>query len=424
MKTNHQALGLHEDNLKILGHQLKQVRLKRDYSLRGMARAMHLSPSVIADIEEGRRITTCDVLAQMFGHLNMVFLHDPILIKAAIADCKLYHEALYHRNHDFATEIYARLEAVTPSLEHSPLLVEMQWVRVAHKFFVKADYDLTQLEAYTSYIQYFSEEQTQRYYFLLGYAYLYQDAPETGFAYLMKARQFTANNRLYGMTLTRLAELHQYRHELYQAIETSRLASKIHAENANVYEKFESDWRLARNLIEVGSNDEARILITHMEASLLVNSEENGWVLSHVRFLRALAEYMIGHAEGALRVMAQHDDMLNLEYGRFFHALVLDTLGRTTEALATLKQQLADHPDSTSVFKDLAVYFMHYLDKETQVSEFEAHLEPFLNKPNKIPSPFIYHWVLDCAVRFLEGRGEIAKAFEIAKHALANRTFY
>lgn len=424
MKNANQTLNVLEDNLKIIGHQFKLERLKRDYSLRGMARAMHLSPTVIADIEAGRRIASWDVLALIARHLDIPFLTDTHLLKQALSDCILFQEALYHRRDAYAKEIYTRLLDIEPSLLYSPLHIEFQWVKVAYQLFIELNYDVRLLETYKAYLSNLSLEQTQRYYFMLGYAYVYQDDLDKGFSYFRRAQQYTQNSRIYGMTLSRLAELYQFRHHLYQAIETSRIASKIHAENAGLHEKFESDWRLARNLIEVGSVDQALVLITHMEASLVVETDYQTQVLPHVHFLRALAMYMNGQVEKALETIEQHSDILDLEYGIFFCALVHNTLGQVDAADAMLKRQLAQFGNIEALFKPLAEFFRMYLDKNTPIAKFEDQVKRLLHPNSRLPSPFIHHWVLDCAIRFFERNKEPEKALEMAKISHATRTFY
>ncbi|MFH5880962.1 hypothetical protein [Liberiplasma polymorphum] len=411
-----------KSNLKILGQVFKFERMKKGYSLRGIARSENVAPTLVSEIETGKIFPNVETLERLFSHVDINLITDLDFLTDKYEQLELYNEAMYYGDRVRMNDIFKLLYQKHHELFYSLIYIDYMFSYITYQSSYNGNYSLEEIDKLEVFYDYFSEQQKQRFNLIKGVNLFKTNQVAEAVRYL-EANQFLhGNQKAYAINLSYLAFSYERQFRIHNCILQASRASRLHGEHANLRRKLAADLVLVKNLTEVGRFDEAVSTLNNLELSIQHDDMDTKHFFNHLRFLRSYTYYRQKKYEQALKELDLYE--ISDLYFHFYKANILNRLNRNDEAVSVLKASLQlSEIKSHYLFSRLNKLFMYFITKKYDNDEFETLYIELSNKPEAIYEFNIYRIIQIMALEYYEHNKLFDKALKVAKDYMKESKF-
>ncbi len=254
-----------KENLIILGHQLKSLRMKRDFSLRGVSNAVNISVSVISDIENGKTIANLMTLETLYQAIDIKLFIDLTALTEYFEKMMRFYDAFYHKDMNEMTRLITEITRVESLLENSPLMVELALLKATFMTANSNPLTAQQLKQLDDWYAVMSTPQKQRCNIAHGCNYLIKNDYQKALSLLTLNLELSANRKAHAITLEHLADAASRSFLQHKVIKYASEASRLHGLFNCVYRKIATDLTLVKGLIFAREFEEANDVLATVD---------------------------------------------------------------------------------------------------------------------------------------------------------------
>ncbi len=393
----------------MLGIRLKEKRLERGFSIRGVAQASKIAHSMISDIENGRVIAHVRTLADLYGQLGVELLIDPYIVTELKSRMDDFYEALFQLDDNQIHHIFADITKEADRFAHSVLAIDYEVLQAVYRVAVENGPLPETLERLTKHYRHLNPALKQHYNLLNGYECLRRHDYESAVKFYTRNLAIQGEHKLHAVSMAYLAEAHSRNHQPHKMIHYGTMASKALASHTMRKRKLALDRLLARNLIDVGHFDDAETVLRHLELSArrddIVTADE-------LAYLHAYLRYRLGETGEALDILNTVTE--TMPYYHFFKALLYDLSERKDEAETLLAKKIAESDGNDDVDTMICRLFLMRLRHENS-ENFEKTLKMLIDRRQEIPIREILRTVILWGVEHYEAREMSREGLTLAK---------
>ena len=255
-----------ENNYKVLGILIRSKRINKGYSLRELASITNISHTLISNIEKGQQIPTKDTLSDIFDALDLEFYDDPELTQDFYDKEEEIYNHLFNHDYEKADELLSIFKDKREQLLNSVLVVDFFLLHCLYHAYTETSSDCIdeQLEHYEKVIEFFTEYQTQMFYFIKGLNYLNKEAWNRATDFFNQALKLGNKNIDVFIKEANVISLIRQ----YKFIDAYRFSESVikELENRTIYVRvMKTKLQVARIMYHIAKNDETLELVSYVE---------------------------------------------------------------------------------------------------------------------------------------------------------------
>ncbi len=400
-------------NLKMFGKIFRMQRIKKGYSLRGIARSVNMAHTIISDIENGKIYPNIETLRLIFKHVDVDFLIDENEISVIRNDIDTFNEAVYFREIAFSKSIYDKYKNQYDRLFYSLVCIDFVLMGIVYEAVYEKKYDQEALEQIGAYIDYFSISQKQKYNLIKGHNLFHKLHITEAKEHLLKNLEYQVNPKAAAMSASLLALCSKRLFYAYDAIDYGKRASQLHGEQASLYRKLEADANVINVLIDINRFSEAQRMLNTLTMTIDPTDEETHNIQRYLHFLQSYLFFRQNKHEKAFAILSDH--YINVPSYHFYKAEILIAMERTKEAIQVLKKSLS----IKTVQEDL-VYFhlnsilLFKLSGDYDPDLFEQYASKLLKNLHKIEDFPVFKYIFSIIIEFYQKQRKYQKALDSA----------
>jgi transcriptional regulator with XRE-family HTH domain len=364
---------------RILGQRYADLRNEKGYSLRGIARSLNVSPSLISNIENDKTVANVETLLSMYEAIGQTLWIDSAMLESFDQKLKQFTYAVYLRDEALQKSLIADIEPFEEHLTHSLLYVDFILYRGIHDIFYAQKEPSAEYQDLFSYYDALTTDQRDMLNALTGHeAFMHEN-----YALAKSKFELIIQDSTHPIYLasahTYLAQIHGKRFNLHRVIQHAREASRLNSHNNHLVGKIEMDILQLKALIELRQLNEAQVMLENLEYLTRHTMAE---FQPQLRHFRAYIFYSKGLFHEALSML--EEVRLNSLFSAMMKVYMLEKLGRLEEAIQALKEaRLFFQDDHKKHIIEAISFYQRSLEQYYMQDEDEEVIEHFLLNPSE-----------------------------------------
>lgn len=377
---------IHSDNLYILGAWLSYERNRQNYSLRGLARGANVAGSLISAIENQKTKANLDTLKYLFEALNHTFITEEDRLNSVLESIDALYYAVYDQNHAMVPKLFDGIKEHLKTLKYSPISVDLILVESFMHIHFGEGRIPEAFDALFNHENYLSTAQRQRLYLNQGYIEFHHGDYRAAEKTFNRVLSLHRSSRAHAVALTMLAQIKYLDFKLFEALESAKEASILHAQYSNLFRKVEVDFMLIQIYISMNHLHQAASIIQNL-SYVLVESNYHYW--QELQAFKAYVAYRQGDYQASVQTLATIEELNPLQ----------------TVLLAQSNVHLNQHSKALSLYEALIKQSTLTAEETSMIrmllTQFEGHdlnpddLTQLLNAPKQFMHLHIVQTLID-----------------------------
>lgn len=386
-------------NLKILSQRFRDIRTHNDYSLRGISRSENIAHTVISDIENGKIYPNVETLKSLYARVSIDLMIDETTLEDYKELFETIKDSVYYSENDMVISLMKKVLKDAHKLTHSLIYVDFILVCALIDIVIEKHKQSEHLDKLESYYEFLSDRQKIEFNLLKGMINHKRYAFKKAAMYYERNLDLKGHKKALAMTYSHLSRLYKQTYHTYNTIEYGKIASRLHSEEANLYEKLRTDCLVANELINIERFTDAKHVLDNVSVSV---DQKNGKLENIHRYLHFLWSYWYykhGDYEKAYERLLI--DTSNEPSYHYYQANILEKMQQTDEAIEVLDKASTDtHVLHDPLYKHLIPLYKHDLAKTYDNPDCKEALEGSLENEHLIEDYIIYKHIHEIGLRY------------------------
>jgi transcriptional regulator with XRE-family HTH domain len=409
-------------NLKILSQRFRDIRTDNDFSLRGISRSENITHTVVSDIENGKVYPNVDTLKSLYARVNIDLLTDETLLSEYKEMFETIKDSVYYAENNMVSNYMKDIDSKADELTNSLVYVDFLLVCALYEVVIENKNESDNLDILESYYTYLCDRQKIEMNLLKGIVNQRTYAFKKAALYYERNVELKGYKKALAMTYTHLAQLYKQTYHTYNTIEYGKIASRLHAEEANLFEKLRTDCLVANELIDIGRFTEARRYIDNIFVTV---DQKNGQLEVIHRYLHFLWSYWYykqgDYKEAHKRLVIDTSDEPSYYY---YQANILEKDNQIDKAINVLNEASSQPTTlNNELYQHLIPLYQYDLSEAYDHPKFENTLQQCLDKEYLIEDFVIYKHIHEIALKYYDFHNDRDKALALM-HAFFERGTY
>ncbi|MFW5838750.1 MAG: hypothetical protein ACOCU1_02305 [Bacillota bacterium] len=386
-------------NLKILSQRLRDIRTDNDYSLRGISRSENIAHTVISDIENGKIYPNVETLKGLYARVNVNLLIDEKKLEAYKEIFETIKDSVYYSENNMVITLMKKVRKDAHTLTHSLIFVDFLLVCALNDIVIKKHKNSEHLDKLESYYALLSDRQKIEFNLLKGMVNHKRHAFRKAAMYYERNLTLKGYKKALAMTYSHLSRLYKQTYHTYNTIEYGKIASRLHSEEANLYEKLNVDALVANELINIGRFDDAKQVLNTVSITVEQKNGKLEIIQRYLHFLWSYWFYKQGDYEEAYKRLLIHTSNEPSYY--YYQANILEKMNRIDEAIDVLDNASRDtYVLDDPLYKHLVLLYMYDLSKAYDHPNFKKTLSNTLDNEHYVQDYVIYKHIHEISLRY------------------------
>lgn len=409
-------------NLKILSQRFRDIRTHNDYSLRGISRSENIAHTVISDIENGKIYPNVETLKSLYARVNIDLLIDEVILASYKELFETIKDSVYYLETDMVINLMKKVHKDATKLTHSLLYVDFILVCSLYDIVVKSKPQSSYLDKLESCYEFLSDRQKIEMNLLKGMINHKRHAFKEAAMYYERNLSLKGHKKALAMTYSHLSHLYKQTYHTYNTIEYGKIASRLHSEEANLYEKLRTDCLIANEMINIGRFTDARHVLNTVSVTVDQKNGKLEFIHRYLHFLWSYWYYKQEDYEAAYKYLMV--DTSNEPSYYYYQANILEKMNKTNEAINVLdKASQNTYVLNDALYKHLIPLYKYDLENAYDQPGFIKALQGSLDNEHIIEDYIIYKHIHEIALRYYGYHNQRDEALSLMQAFFDRKTF-
>jgi hypothetical protein len=217
--------------------------------------------------------------------------------------------------------------------------------------------------------------------------------------YYERNLELKGHKKALAMTYSHLSRLYKQIYHTYNTIEYGKIASHLHSEEANLYEKLKVDVLVANELININRFKDAKQVMNNVSVTVDQKNGKLEVIHRYLHFLWSYWYYKQGDYETAYERLLV--DTSNEPSYHYYQANILERMNRKEQAIDVLEAASNNvHVLADPLYKHLIPLYKYDLSKSYNRAGFETSLQATLDSEYLIDDYVIYKHIHEIGLRY------------------------
>ncbi len=406
-----------KDNLKILGNLFKHYRIKRGYSLRGAARSVNVSHTVISDIENCKICPNVNTLQMLYRTVGLTLEISPETIRERKAVLQRLYDAIYFQRNDSIDALFSEMKKHTHSYLFSPLRVEYMLATDAYRTVMgkrNAGRVLTDLEHFYDSLSTFQKQTLNT---VKGIAFFLERRYTDALNSLKEAVSFHSSKKVEAVALSYLAYTYDALYLFHRSLHTSKEAAKAHSRLMSPIRKIHVDLLTVKSLIDLKKLEEAEKhlqslgQVVHQPEYNTINTKDNFSILR--AYLAFVQRRFTDTYEHLGKIPVSSALLLFAKAGVAYYMKDNERLREHIEELESISS------DNAAYYKAAGALLQDAAGIEQDAKTLESAANTMLKGQHDSKNIYIHYLLYKLMLGYFESHKKTNKALEVMKKHFA-----